>query len=784
MWKPVLRSFLRTPAFTASAILALGLGVGSATAVFSVVDRILIRPLPYAAEDQLVWLGMGTPLAGEEFLLGPDYLDWRDKQQVFSAITSSSLAGDCDLLEDNPARLRCGRVESNFLSTLGQAPLLGRDLTRDDDRPGAPLQALISYAMFRGRFGADPAVLGRTLNLDGRPVRIAGVLPRDFEFPNLAHIDIVLPQQLDAAVQRARDRMAILAVFGRMKPGLTLAQARAGLMPLYEESLKLVPSQFRKEITFKIAALRDRQVRDSAIAARLLAAAVLCVLLIACANMANLLLARASGQNRERAVRAALGATRGQLIRESLSSTLLLASSGGVAGVGLAALMLKILRETAPEGIARLNEASIDWRVAGFALALTLLSGLLAGLAPALLQVSLEDLSGARTTERRGLWLKPVLVTAQFAVTVVLLTGAGLLLHSLWKLQNVPMGFQGDHLLTAAMRLDNNQAAELQQRLRRLPGVTHVALSDSIPPSGRTQAMIYSRIQVEGQPVESRPGTGGMVVYRWVTPDYFPALGVRFLRGRPFRSDDREAIVISRSLAARLFGKEEPLGRRLRAGPESPWLTVVGVAGDVRNAPPGMKEDAEYYLLRPQVIPGAPRRWIAILRGALPDSAMAALVRQEVRSVAPRLPVEISAMDDRISGLYQRPRFQTLVLTAFALVGILLAAIGLYAVISFFVAQRTQEIGVRLCLGSTPAGIVSLVLRRAVGWAAAGTLAGLAGSLATTRYLKSLLFQTEAQSPWIYAAVLGLLLLVALTAALQPGLRAARLNPMTALRRQ
>ncbi|MBN9662183.1 MAG: ABC transporter permease [Acidobacteria bacterium] len=783
MWKPALRSFFRAPAFTTTAVLALALGVGSATAVFSVVDRILIRSLPYAAEHQLIWLGMGTPLAEEEFLLGPDYLDWRDRQTVFSAITSTSMAGDCDLFEDNPARLRCGRVEANFLSTLGVAPVLGRDLTRDDDRPGVAQNALISYEMWRGRFGGDPAVLNRTINLDGRPTRIAGVLPANFEYPNLTRIDVLLPQQLDEAVQRARDRMALLVVFGRMKPGLTLPQIRAGLLPLYQESLKLVPAQFRKEISLKISGLRDRQSRDARLAAQLLTGAVFCVLLIACANVANLLLARASGQSQERAVRAALGATRWQLIRESLAGTLLLASAGGLAGIGLAWWLLRLLRSLAPEGIARLRDAQIDWRVAAFAVLLTLAAGLLSGLAPALLRVSLEDLSGTRATERRGLWLKPLLVTAQFAITVVLLTGAGLLLHSLWKLQNVPLGFQENRVLTATMRLDAQHALEAQQRLRRLPGVAQVALADSVPPSGRTQAMIYSRIQLEGQPAETRQGTGGMVVYRWVTPDYFPALGIPLLRGRAFQSGDKDTIVLSGSLAARLFGRQDPLGRRLRAGPENPWLTVIGIAGEVRNAPPGQKQDSEYYMQRPQVIPGPARRWIAIIRSALPSTAMAPLIRGEMAAMDPHLPVEINSMEDKVAGLYQRPRFQTVVLTSFALVGILLASIGLYAVISFFVTQRTREIGVRLCLGSTPAGIVSLILSRALRWTVAGAILGLCASLASVRYLKGLLFQTEFQSPWIYASVLFLLLAVAVAAALQPGLRASRLDPMTALRR-
>jgi predicted permease len=784
MLKPLLRGLLRTPGSSAAAVIAIALGVGASTAVFSVVDRILYRPLPYAQESRLVWLGMGTPLDPQEFLLGPDYLDWRDQQQVFTHLTSANGVGDCDLLEHNPARLHCGRVEANFLETLGVAPALGRDFTRADDRPGAEPAALISYGLWRSRFGGDPTVLNRTMNIDGRPARIAGILPANFEYPSLAPVDILLPQQLDEPLQRKRDRMALLTVIGRLKPGLNAAQARAALQPLYDKALLEVPAAFRKEIRFLLNPLRDRQTRDTSQAARLLLAAVICVLLICCANVANLLLARAAGRRQEVAVRQALGASRGRLMVESLSGSLVLCGTGGVVGVLLAALLLSVARGLAPEGIVRLQQAQIDGRMLGFAVLLTLVTGLLAGLAPALLRVSSEDLSGTRATSRSLGWLKPLLVTAQFAVSVMLLTGAGLLLESLWKMQNVELGFRHEQVLTAAVRVDSNHANMLAERLRRLPGVSQVAVSDSVPPTGRTAASIYSRFEVEGRAAGAKSGTGGMVTWRTVTPEYFPALRIPILRGRAFQPAEAGTVVISQALAQRLFPAEEAVGRRMRPGPESPWLTVTGVAANVKNNRLDPKDDPEYYLPRPAAPNPTQRRIYAIVRSTLPAAALAPMVREEVRQMDAALPVEIETLGQRVDTLYARPRFQTVVLGLFAVLGVLLAAIGLYGVIGYFAQQRTREIGVRLCLGSTPGGIVGLILASALRWTCSGAVLGLAGAWFGSRLVKSLLFQTSEHHAGVYLGVTALLLGVGLLAAWLPSARASRLDPMRALRDQ
>ncbi len=778
----LIRGLWRTPGLTLTAMAAVALAVGSAAAVFSVVDRILYRPLPYAQSERLAWIGMRTPLDPQEFLLGPDYLDWREKQNVFERMTSSGGVQECDLLEANPAKLRCGRAEWSLLETLGLRPAAGRDLTREDDRPGTGPAALISYAMWQSRFGGDSGVLGRTMKIDGNETRIVGVLPREFEYPSLAKVDVLLPQQLNEAEQRRRDRMAMLAVFGRLKPGVTVEQAREGLKGLFDESLKQVPAGFRKEVHLVVSGLRERQVRDQKAAAQLLMGAVLCVLLIACANVANLELARAAARRQEAAVRSALGASRGRLVREALARSVALAGIGGLLGTGLAVVLVKTVRATAPEGIVRLKDAAVDVRVLLFAVGVTLAAGVLAGLAPAWMRIGVEDLSGSRATDRRLGWLKPMLVAGQVAVTVVLLAGAGVLLESLWKVQSVALGLRTSRVLTAEMRVEATRAIEIRERLRRLPGVEEVALSDSMPPVGRSAAMIFSRIEVEARETPARSGTGGMVTWRTVTPDYFPALGVRMVRGRVFGGEEKNAVVISESLAARLLGQEDALGRRIRAGRENEWMTVVGIAANVKNNRPEAPDDPEYYVPRVRTADAAQRRVFAIVRGTGAASAMAQMVRAEIRQTDPTLPVTLEQLDDRVAKLYQRPRLQALVLSAFAGTGVLLASIGLFGVVSFFVAQRRREIGVRLCLGSTPGGIVALVTGRAMRWTLGGAAVGVCMAAWVGKWVEALLFQTRARSPQVLALAAGLMAGVALIAALAPGWRASRVDPMEALR--
>ncbi len=476
-----LRGFARNPAFALTAVIAIALGIGASTAVFSVVDRILFRSLPYPDDDRLVSLGfVAAPIDPQEFLPGTDYLEWRAAQTPFSAITTWSGTTDCDISERNPVRLSCAAVESNFLPTLGIQPMLGRNFTREEDRPGAARVVLLSYGMWQSRFGGNRAIVDQTITLDGAPARVIGVLPADFELPTLASADLLMPQALDEGRQQRPNIGKLLRAFARLKPGVTPSQATAQMQPLFARSQQFIPAPFRKEVKFRLRSLRDRQVADARLASSMLLGAVGAVLLIACANVANLLLARSVARRREMAIRAALGAGRARLIRQMLTESLTLALAGGVAGCALAYVLLRGFVAIAPEGIPRLGQAALDARVLWFTLIGSLLAGVLFGMAPVFERPS-------RNVFRQSL------TAVQIAVSLILLTSAGLLLRSLWNLQNDPLGMRAENVVTASFVLspqryaqDAQQIAffdELEKRLSRLPGGT-AAISDSLPPSG------------------------------------------------------------------------------------------------------------------------------------------------------------------------------------------------------------------------------------------------------------------------------------------------------------
>src|SRR6202167_1967804 len=394
------RGFVRSPTFTLAALFAIALGTGAGTAVFSVVDRILFRSLPYPQADRLVSVGFVAPIIPQEFMLGADYVEWRARQQPFESIASWSGINDCDLTGANPVRLACAQVEASFLPTLGVQPMAGRNFTRDEDRPNAPPVALLSYGLWQSRFGGDRNVVGKTFPLEGQSATILGVLPPDFEMPTLEHADVLAPQALDEAQQHRPNTGRPLWSIARLKSGVTPAQPAAALQPLFQESLQYVPGPFRKEVSLRVRALRDRQIHDARLASWILLGAVLAVLLIACANVANLLLARAATRQRELAVRLALGANRRRLVRQTLTESLLLAVAGGVAGCLLAAALLRIFVAIPPEGIPRLQQATVDWRVLLFTLAVSLTCGIVFGLAPALEHPRPETLAGWRSLGR------------------------------------------------------------------------------------------------------------------------------------------------------------------------------------------------------------------------------------------------------------------------------------------------------------------------------------------------------------------------------------------------
>ena len=507
-----IRGLLRNPAFSLTAILAGALGIGATSAVFSAVDRILFRALPYANEDRLVSVGMMAPLDINEFLFADPYVSLRRNPGPLEDVTAFQAGTiDTDLTESNPVRLHALRLEANFLEVFGIRPIAGKTFTREEDRPGGPRVAMISYGLWRSRYAGDPRAVGRTLMLDGAPVEIVGVLPKNFEMPTLTQADILLPLALNEAAEHAG---RAFRVFARMRPGVTVRQAIEEMQPQFQLALQTVPPQFRKEIYFRVRPVRDRQVGDVRAASLALFGAVLAVLLIACANIATLLLARAVARERELAMRAALGASRWRLARQALTESLILSAIGGAAGCALAWALLRVFVAIGPAALPRLDQASIDGRVLWFTVAAALGSGMLFGIAPALRRSGSLLVGGWSSTMRSRGGLRAALVTLEIAFSMVLSTGAGLLLHSLWKLESVPLGMQTDRVITARFVLGRTGYStpeqllgffnELEQRLKTAPGVEAMAITDSMPPLGGMRGRPLATIDIEGVP--HRPG--------------------------------------------------------------------------------------------------------------------------------------------------------------------------------------------------------------------------------------------------------------------------------------
>ena len=802
-----LSTFSHGPIFTATAILTLALGIGSTTAVFSFADRILFRALPYPQGESLVTVGMLAPIEQREFMLGSDYIIWRAQQSPFESMTSFDATGvtDCDLTAQNPARLHCAYVESSFLPTLAVQPILGRNFTTEEDRPNGPPAALISYGLWKSRFAGNPNVIGSTIPLDKEPTTIVGVLKPDFEFPTLAPVDVLVPNRLDLAAQQRPKTGAVLRVYARMKPGVNVEQARSALTPLFDDSLQFVPPQFRHDVKLSVRSLRDLQTHEIRTASWVLLAAVAAVLLLACANVANLLLARGTARRREIAIRAVLGATRARLIRQNLTESIVLGAAGGAAGTLVAAWLLRIFVAIAPAGIPRLDQAALDARVLVFTIAASIISAMFCGLAPALQTPRGDSLTGSRTTPSSRGFLRQALAAVQIAVSLILITTATLLLQSFRNIEAVPLGMSPNGLLAATISLGGatypdplKQQAffdQLETRLRRIPGIDALAVTDSLPPSGAMHAEPFNALQVEGQPRHSETA-GGMAAWRAVTPEYFRTLRIPIVEGRPFKEEDRNSkenlIILSETLAKRLFGAADPLGRNISLDPGDPWYKVIGVAENVKNGGILEPDDPEYYLVRKHAAGLTAAEVNArqfsnkasyLIRSPLAAATLATWLRNQVASLDSALPVTIETMNQRVSKLTAQPRFNASLLSLFAAISLALAAIGLYGVISFLVAQRTQEFGVRIALGATPENITRLVLLRATRWAAAGLLLGVAGSITAAIVIRGLLFGVSTIPAANLAIPIALLTIVTLIAAWLPARRAASIDPVEALRR-
>ena len=594
-------------------------------------------------------------------------------------------------------------------------------------------------------------------------------------------------------------------MIGRLRDGVTLEAARAQLALYFNRILSYVPAQFRKEVQFRVRSMRDRQMGGAQLAAWTLLGAVLAVMLISCANVANLLLARAASRQTEFAIRSAIGINRSRLVRQMLTESLLLAMGGGLLGCAFGAVVLRLVLAGDPNGIPHLANASLDGRVLALSFGLSVMAGLLFGVAPAFQRPRAEALGASRSVApRSSTTLKNTLVAAQIALSTVLLACAGLLVRSLWNIETQPLGMQTNHIMTAQLVLPSGRYTkpeervaffnQVEQQIGRIPGVRAFGLSDSLPPGGWQRSRPLFSLEVIGRPNRGT-STAELVDWRYVSPGYFDALRIPILKGRMFREDDRSRgvnlCILSSSLAVRLFARQDPVGQHLRFGGDPTAIEITGVVPDVKNTGLTVAGNPEYYILRTHRAddtyvngtgPVAQRTLSIVFRSQVSDPVLADAIKKEIAGLDPKLPVEIQPMQRRLGDLTAGPRFNTVLLLAFAGLGLFLAATGLYGTVAYLVTQRTQEIGIRMSVGATPAAIGCLMLAHSAKWTIAGAVIGIVCALGATRLLSSLLFRVSAHDPITLVATIGCLIFVALLATVNPALRAAAVDPAIALK--
>ena len=795
------RGFHRNPVFAISILLTLALGIGTTTAVFSVVDRVLFRPLPYADAGRLVSVGLVQSLEHQEFLMGRSFVEWRDSQKPFTAIAGQSTGvHNCDLIENNPAELGCVSFQAGLLPLLGTAPVLGRNFSPEEDIPNVPGVAIISHSLWQGHYNRDPSILGRMINVDGKLVRVIGVLPKDFQFPTLETADIVQPMAFDPSTQTKVNGGFgnPMRLFARLKPGVSIAQAYAEMQPLFRSDLSWFPPGASKVVRLSIRSLRDRETQDAQTVAWVLLGFVLAVLLIACANVASLMMARGAAQRREIAVRTAIGASRGRLVRQALTEALLLSCAGGLTGLLAAGGLLVIFVKLAPTGIAFIGKAHLDPRIAVFAALLSCVCGVIFGLASVLERPSLETLNAKTSSLRSHAFVRRSLVTAQIAISIVLLSGAVLLLRSFANIERQDLGMQTGGVLTVRValpwwRYNADQKVMdfylgLEAALRRLPGTRAVAISDSVPPGGWQSGFRFSGLKVEGKPPIPM-GNDETGVSRTVTPDYFRALNIPIIYGQGFSDEDRTGnqseVILSRFMAATLFGNEDPIGKRLQTigVHNGASEVVVGVAENVKNKGLTEQSEPEMYTFRRSL----PDDWsgnhlVLVVDSLMPAKAVEPWVHSAIASLDPTVPADMEVLDQTVNRLADQPRFETALLGFFAFAGLTLAIVGLYGLMAFLTTQRTHEIGIRMALGATRENILRLITVDGLRMVALGGAMGLAVALVTSRLMRALLFQVSPTDPLTFVLVPLILSLVTLIAILIPARAGMRVEPAATLR--
>ncbi len=789
----------KNPAFTVIAVIALALGIGANTAIFSVVNTVLLRPLPYKDPERLVMVWEDASRHGypRDTPAAANYVDWRDQNQVFEGMAaiadiSFNLTGAGD-----PERLEGRRVSATLFPLLGVEPQIGRVFTAAEDQPGSQHVVLLSYRLWQRRFGGDPNIVGKPLTLNGESYIVVGVMPASFQFPTSddeAWVPIAFTQQ--EASSRGRHYLEVLA---RLKPGVPLAQAQSDMTTIATRLQQQYPEQ-NADLGAVVQPLHEHLVGDIRPALLILLGAVGLVLLIACANVANLLLARAAVRQKEIAVRVALGAKRRRLIRQFLTESILLSTLGGIVGLGIAYGGLVLLKAFIPENISQAREISLDFKVLAFTLLVSVLTGVIFGLAPAIQAARFNQIDtlkeGGRdaATGGSGKRLRSLLVMSEVAISLVLLIGAGLLINSFLRLRNVDPGFRADNLLTMKIVLPEPKYAKFQpraafytdlvQRVQSLAGVRSAAVTTNLPLYRQGNSV---SINIEGRPAPP-PGQELIVVTRIISPGYFDTMSIPVLKGRPLTDHDTEtapnAVVISETMARRFWPGEDPLGKRIAAWavktPED-WAQVVGVVKDVRQFELTADPKPQMYLSYRQVGFFAPRD--LVVKTDVDPASMAATVRKAVWDIDKDQPVSnIRTMEEILSESIARQRFSMLLLAIFAGVALVLAGVGIYGVMSYSVAQRTHEIGIRMALGAQTGAVLKLAVGYGMKLVLIGIVVGLIAAFALTRLMATLLFGVTATDPTTFTLISLLLIAVAALASYIPARRATKVNPIIALR--
>ena len=794
------RLLARSPAFTLVAILTLALGIGANTAIFSIANAVLFRSLPYRDSARLVIVTHAR---------GPNRRPFTYNRARFIEDRSSAFSDFAPFVTENfnltgraePELLASARVAWNFFDVLGVRPALGRVFHAEEDRPGAAPVAIISDSLWKRSWGASPGVLGEFVTLDSVPTAIIGVMPPDFEFAPLGRtVDVWSTRTYETnslTAQQVRNGATYLIAVARLR--LPLEQARSEMRVLdaqyNQENPGLADADPRRNISLNpVQDLMVAPVRNEVL---LLFGAVACVLLIACANVASLLLSRSVARRKEIAIRTALGATRSSLIRQLLTESLSLALISGTLGVALSASLIRIASSLPANALPRINPIRIDLRVLGFSVAASLLTGILFGLIPAL-EISKTDVQGALRDESRGSTggrfrnaTRHILVVSQIAISIMLMVGAGLLLRTFMRLENVPLGFNPERVLLMNIALpparysSTAQIAGFFDRLLKQvaskPGVRSAAVSSALP----LHPWRYTPLLPEGQPdvpAAQRP----LLSTQAISPSYFETMSIPLLEGRAFTERDNESApavaIVNQVLAQRYWPNQEAAGKHVMVGNSQQPVRVVGVAGNVKNITLAAISTPELYY---PVAQRASQAMNLIVRCAVNPLSLSTGVRSAVRAIDPDQPVtDVRSMEQHLSGSVTRTRLTMLLLAVFSGMAMLVATVGLYGLIAYSVAQRTQELGIRLALGAAPGRVLRLVLGQGLTLAIAGVLIGLAGALALAKFMQNLLYGVSATDGWTFAACALSFIVIALAASYVPASRAARLDPTEALRRE